>query len=264
VISRPNGDPATAATVCPGLHHIGTHAVVWWDPRALHLDAAPPAGVRYADLIAKKDVADAAIEAGMAEYRAWHTARASAIARGRVPSVAVETVTARVHADAAASPAHVEVIRIASDRARPRGRSFGVLLHAVLAAAPLDGGQPVLGDLAASIGRALGASDEEIAAAADRAEAVLREPLFDRVREAWAAGRCRRETPIGWRADTGTLVEGVLDLAFEDADGWTVADFKTDEDPEATQAMHSRQIAVYATAVREATGRGVRSVLIYL
>jgi hypothetical protein len=49
-----------------------------------------------------------------------------------------------------------------------------------------------------------------------------------RAREAWRDGRCRRETSVACRQPDGSLVEGVLDLAFEEAGGWTVVDFKTD------------------------------------
>ena len=34
-----------------------------------------------------------------------------------------------------------------------------------------------------------------------------------------AQGRCRREVPITWRDPEGLLIEGVIDLAFEQADG---------------------------------------------
>ena len=70
----------------------------------------------------------------------------------------------------------------------------------------------------------LGAPAEEVEAATAAVTAALAHPLMARARDAWRASRCRRETPMVWRQPDGSLVEGVLDLAFEDAGGWTVVD----------------------------------------
>ena len=91
--------------------------------------------------------------------------------------------------------------------------------------------------------------------------AALAHPLLARVREAWRAGRCRRETPVAWRQPDGALVEGVLDLAFEDAGGWTVVDFKTDAEIAAELATYRRQVRLYASIVARATGTAVTPVL---
>ena len=42
----------------------------------------------------------------------------------------------------------------------------------------------------------------------------------------------RRETPITLTLADGTIVEGVLDLAFREKHEWTVVDFKTDRELE--------------------------------
>ena len=73
-------------------------------------------------------------------------------------------------------------------------------------------------------------ADEEVYAAVEVVTSLLRDPLFDRVREAERAGRCDRELPIVWKAPDGTLIEGTIDLAFEDLAGLTVVDFKTDRE----------------------------------
>jgi ATP-dependent exoDNAse (exonuclease V) beta subunit len=82
-----------------------------------------------------------------------------------------------------------------------------------------------------------------------------------RARDAWRGGRCRRETPVAWRQPDGALVEGVLDLAFEDAGGWTVVDFKTDAEIAAEFAAYRRQVRLYALIVARATGAEVTPVL---
>ena len=77
-------------------------------------------------------------------------------------------------------------------------------------------------------------------------------------------GRCRRETPVACREPDGSLVEGVLDLAFEDADGWTVVDFKTDAEIGGELGRYRRQVALYASVVAKATGKDVTPVLLHL
>jgi ATP-dependent exoDNAse (exonuclease V) beta subunit len=59
----------------------------------------------------------------------------------------------------------------------------------------------------------------------------------------------------------GSLLEGVLDLAWEDEEGWTVVDFKTDADLASVLGVYRRQVALYASVVATTTGRGVRAVL---
>jgi len=43
-------------------------------------------------------------------------------------------------------------------------------------------------------------------------------------------GHLRFEVPISTRDENNGLVEGVIDLAFEERSGWTIIDFKTDEE----------------------------------
>ena len=74
--------------------------------------------------------------------------------------------------------------------------------------------------------------------------------------------RCRRETPLTLRADDGTLVEGVVDLAFRDGDGWMVVDFKTDQELAGRADVYRRQVALYARAIALATGQPARGVLL--
>jgi ATP-dependent helicase/nuclease subunit A len=68
--------------------------------------------------------------------------------------------------------------------------------------------------------------------------------------------------PVAIAVDEGTLVEGVADLALEEADGWVVVDFKTDVDPTEPLDSYARQVEIYADAIRTATGRPARGVLL--
>ena len=90
---------------------------------------------------------------------------------------------------------------------------------------------------------------------------MLTHALLDKAREAAKRGECRRETPATWRDEEGTLVEGVVDLAFREGGAWTVVDFKTDRELEGGVDVYREQVALYAKVVAEATGETARGVL---
>jgi ATP-dependent helicase/nuclease subunit A len=77
--------------------------------------------------------------------------------------------------------------------------------------------------------RILGNDESEAVAALTTVRSVLAHPFMTRARDAAGKGRCRRETPVTVTLADGTLVEGVLDLAFCDTDEWTVVGFKPTE-----------------------------------
>ena len=271
VLQRPDGDPASEATVAPGLHRFGDgpdgepgYGVVWWDPHVLELDVAARFGIRQEELLSKA-VPDETVERDLQRYRGWRERRDRTRARAAEPSLAVETVTRRAEALAAGSPdapaPAVEVIGAAPDAARPAGPRFGALVHALLAVAPLD--RPAgVEELAALQGRILGATESEVAAAATAASAALRLPLLERARAAAGRGECRRETPVAGRDDAGTLIEGVVDLAFREAGAWTVVDFKTDHELDAELDRYRRQVALYADLIARATGEPATPLLL--
>ena len=98
--------------------------------------------------------------------------------------------------------------------------------------------------LASLKGRILAVPEEDSRAAAEAVEVVLAHPLLGRARAAAAQGRCRREWPVTTRLPDGQVVEGLLDLAFEDDAGWTVVDFKTDVPTPDSRRAYRRQVAL--------------------
>jgi ATP-dependent exoDNAse (exonuclease V) beta subunit len=152
----------------------------------------------------------------------------------------------------------------ASGVARPTGPRFGTLVHAVLATVPLDAGRDAIAEVAALQARILGAQDEETEAATVLVEAALAHPLLVRARAAAGHGRCRRETPITAVEPGGSILEGVLDLAFEEDDGWTVVDFKIQAELSGPLARYRRQVGAYASVVARVTGRPATAVLLRL
>ena len=225
------------------------------------LDAEPPLGIRRSELIVK-DVAPKIIEVGLAEYRAWCEGRDATVTTGSRPSIATRTVTqwARTEVKDRLDLPPVEIIEIKRDPDRPSGRRFGALVHAVLGVVPLDGNTNVVLNLAELEGRVLGATEDEIASAARAVHAVLGEPILKRASEAAKLNRCRRETPVAWR-DRDGLIEGVIDLAFEEEDRWILVDFKTDDDS-GTNPSYERQLGLYALTVEAACAKPVSALLL--
>ena len=267
VLSRPDGDPATKLTVCPGGHTLSspheTWSVAWWSPDALALDMQAPFGLRRDDLIVK-DVAPAVLKAHLETYKAWRAERDAAVANARVPSVAVMTATqaALNAAMQGGDDIAVSVETAPGTAVRPGGTRFGTLVHALLADMPLgEGAGEAIARLAEAHGRLLGATEGEIAAARDAVARVAAHPVLINAATAAAAGRCHRETPVTLRLENGTLVEGHADLVFEDGAGFVVVDFKTDRELEGALDGYRRQVQIYATAVRAATGKPARAVL---
>jgi len=64
-----------------------------------------------------------------------------------------------------------------------------------------------------------------------------------------------------------TVLEGVVDLAFQEADGWVIADYKTDvgTDPDFTARTESyrRQVDLYAAAWTRLTGEPVKERVLF-
>ena len=119
--------------------------------------------------------------------------------------------------------------------------------------------------LAAQQARILGAPEEEIKFAASTVESVLTHPLIDRARQASKQGQCRRETPVTLCVDgRSIIVEGMVDLAFQEDGVWTVVDFKTDHELAGSLPAYKRQVALYAEAISCATGVSVQPVLMRL
>ena len=271
VLERPDRDTPGRDNVRPGLHAFGSggagYGVVWWDPRRLGLDVQPVYGLRREDLI--QDPGREAVEADRTRYEEWAAAHQAAQERGAQPSLRVHTATDRARAtpegeDASTLAREVALVAVTPAAVRPGGPRFGTLVHAALATVALDASPAQIAEGVSLQARILGAPAAEVEAATAAVTAALAHPLMARARDAWRDGRCRRETPVAWRQPDGSLVEGVLDLAFEDAGGWTVVDFKTDAEIAAELATYRRQVRLYASIVARATGTAVTPVLLQL
>ena len=301
VLERPQGDPARPDTVAPGRHRFEvdaghadersapatvvdfrsgatrpsstsgrsgrpSYSVVWWDPHALRLDVEAGFGIRQEELLSK-DTPERVVDADLRNYDAWKRAKKEMVSVAATPSLVVRTAReqAELLAEAGGRPGDgdpVELIELPIDPQRPPGPRFGSLVHAVLSTVPLEPGADP-SRVAELYGRTLGATDTEVAGAIAVVRTALEHQVFRRAHTANAPGDCRREVPVSARLDDGTLVEGVVDLAYKDeAGGWTVVDFKTDRELGAALDVYKHQVALYADMIARATGDVTHSVLV--
>jgi ATP-dependent helicase/nuclease subunit A len=82
--------------------------------------------------------------------------------------------------------------------------------------------------------------------AEDLADRLVRSPLFAR---SAAARRRFAETPVLFRDSSGFLVDGKIDLLFEEDSGYVLVDYKTDRDLSLRMQEYRAQLADYAAAL---------------
>jgi ATP-dependent exoDNAse (exonuclease V) beta subunit len=176
-------------------------------------------------------------------------------------------VSATAHAaesDGVASDGDVRVESLDIDFSRPHGKRFGTLVHTVLSVVPLDSDEAEIVKVARIQGRVLGANDYEVTAAVEIVERALNHPLIKRAAAAVTAGYCRREVPITMKLENGSIVEGIVDLAFRDPESpdlWKVIDFKTDFEVKGRIEEYRHQVSLYARAIAQSTGLPTEAVL---
>jgi len=141
------------------------------------------------------------------------------------------------------------------------GRHFGSLVHEILQWIPFDDPGRAFGMAAALAPRfGLDAAGAERAAEAVRRTLAL--PVIERARR---ASRVFRELPLVF-PDGGELIQGVVDLVFEEDAGLVVVDYKTDgitgEQALDQAAHHAPQLRLYARGLTQATGLAAQERLV--
>jgi ATP-dependent exoDNAse (exonuclease V) beta subunit len=238
--------------------------IVWWDPEALTLDVQEEVSLRQQRIL-EVDPDGTTGAASEESYAPWKFGRDEALMGGSRPSISVQTVTAASRGAVGDDKVQVEIVTRA-DPERPGGRRFGALVHGILAAVDLNASLKEIGAMARVHGRLVGATEAEIEAAVHTVVAALAHPIMRRA-ASLAASDLRRETPIFLRREDGTLLEGVVDLAFREKAAdfeWTVVDFKTDREFEFYRAEYTAQVALYAEAIEKATDSSVSGILLVI
>jgi len=198
--------------------------------------------------------------------------RAAAQLRFRAadPTFRFESVTSAVEHPDAVGPEATFLSLDPGDG--PGGHAWGSAVHGVLEAAARRASAEHL----RSVGRALlleldrparGGEPTELDALVETAQSVLSSSLWERSR---AAGDAHAEVPftlLRLGSEPPAYVEGVVDLAFRETDGWVLVDYKTDrgDDPgfPLRHVAYREQLRLYADAWQEITGEPVKERLLW-
>lgn len=245
--------------IAPGLHRFDDrgYSVVWWDPSKLELTAHPTFGLVQELLLVEKQ---GPAEESNARYQAWHAERRRTLELGRRPILSPFAASEPGAPAPPANEAPIEELVLPRNSVRPGGPRFGTLVHTILRDVPFDADPGAVRALAELHGRLLGATEDEIRAAAAPVSALLGHALIARAQR---AARCHRELPVLLRTDSDALLDGTIDLAFLEDRTWTVVDFKTDADLSARRAHYRKQLEWYLAAMSRSSGGGpVRGILL--
>ncbi len=195
-------------------------------------------------------------EGGDAVASRWEEERRELVARAAEREYAPVSAT-RLAVRAAPPPAAAT---------GPGGRSFGSLVHRLLEWTPLDdvasGRAARLRGMALALAPSFGLDAEAAARAAAQVERTLSLPVIERARR---ARRVFRELAL-WFPEGASLVEGKVDLVFEENEALVVVDYKSDAIAEehalAQAAHHAPQLQLYARGLAQAAGMPVRERLV--
>lgn len=223
-----------------------------------------------AELVADPPPARERLAGSAAELLEETEAAAAELAARAEPSYEFRSITALAKATEAGSGAVGSgIARVPAPAALTRGYEWGSAVHGTLAAAA----EGIEGEALRFIARALlveherPLDDRGVPAELDElmslVERVTGSTLWER------AGRAdlrQPEVPFAVRrsgnGDIPRFVEGVIDLAFREADGWVIVDYKTDvgDDPDfpRRRRAYRRQVELYAACWEEVTGERVK------
>jgi len=239
----------------------------FWKPLVDQLPAATDADVRVVDAetLARPEVAGrgrelwalSGAEGGDAVAARWEAERKDLVARAAERPLAPVSAS-RIAARTAPPPAAVT--------AGTGGRDFGSLVHRLLEWVPLEDVDPGRAErvraMADALAPSFGLGPEAAALAAAQVERALALPVVERARR---ASRVWRELSL-WFPDGEHLVEGVVDLVFEETGGLVVVDYKSDpiaEDQALAQAAHhAPQLQLYGRGLAQAASLPVRERLV--
>lgn len=266
VVTRPNGTFRKPGSVSPGLHEplVGEHEVVWWDFSALALKTDDRTGTKLNDFLRQDELRTRANE-GIVAHEEWSFHRRNVRDKASKPLRTVLTASSSfepVYPESevgAELVSEVKVERIPIDYSRPHGKRFGTLVHAILSVMELDASSKDVHRVAELHGRILGATSEEVAAAEETVKQVVKHKV---IQQGASANVCRREAPVTLRLQDDSIVEGIVDLAYQVEDSWIVVDYKTDFEIKGRLDDYRKQVWLYALAISRSTGKKARPVLL--
>ena len=148
----------------------------------------------------------------------------------------------------------------------PHGTRWGQAIHLILESC-MDEPDPALEALARSAIRSEDLPEEMAEEAVQAARSVTESEIWHR---ALSSERCLTEVPFRRLIegeDLPLISRGVIDLAFREADGWIIVDYKTDDtevnDIGALTTHYAPQLRAYREAWEECAGEEVKETAIY-
>jgi len=186
--------------------------------------------------------------------RVWEQGRAALIATAS-GAPRVRSATAIGHRTSPAVQPPLPIGR------RGDGAQLGTLVHAVLQRINLEevgAAESLVAGLAAGAGMSTGTVRD----ACDLVRRAVSLPIFTRAR---SAGGFQREVPFTWSVPDG-VVEGIVDLVFEERERLVIVDYKTDDVGSGRGladrvALYRPQAVLYAAALEGITGWPVKEVV---
>jgi ATP-dependent exoDNAse (exonuclease V) beta subunit len=141
------------------------------------------------------------------------------------------------------------------------GRDFGSLVHRLLEWIPLDAAERAMA-MAVALAPSFGIDPPGARRAGEAVSRALALPVMDRARR---SPHVYREVPLAF-ADASDLIEGVLDLVFEEDGQLVIVDYKTDQilPQQALEQAHHHapQLQLYGRGLAQATGQGIKERLV--
>jgi len=287
LLVRPANALRKQGSISPGSHRpqVGSHRVVWWDPAALPRTIHARTSSRLTEFL-KEDEQRVQSQEGIRAYDAWRLQREVVRDKAGKPEWSVVTATSQARAAKLGAPNSrseqhqpaegvgsdtgeeaimVSVESLDIDFSRPHGKRFGTLVHAILSVISPNSDLNSIREIAQLQGRILGVTDEELSAAIETVGRAIAHPLMKRAAAAMNIGTCRREVPVAMKLEGGVIVEGIVDLAFKEAEQdnvWTVVDYKTDFELAGRVDEYVHQVRLYGLAISKATGERAEGVLL--
>jgi hypothetical protein len=217
---------------------------LWFNPALLELNK------EIADGIANKEILQGEPGPGLVLYNAWKSRRATILQNGTKPSFQIVAATDAASGQGVRIP--VEIISIALGGSRTRGRRFGSLVHSIIMDADFDSDPVALLRLAVAHASRLSSPEDEIESAVGVVASILEHAIL---KAAAGAAVAHREYPFLFRDELGVIVEGNIDLVYQQDDEWIIVDFKTGP---ADRKEYRRQVELYGKALQP---RSVRAIL---
>ena len=250
VIPRPSADAQVGAFWKELIDRVpiaGSEDVRVVESESLEPRAEPPEELRS---LAEAEGGDALA----ARWQEVRTERIHGAAARPYRSISVSEAVARPAEDGGPAPS--------LERPAPsRGLDFGRLVHRLLERTALLDAHD-LGPIALALAPLFGLDASAAEAAAEAAGRARAQPVLARARR---ATRVWRELPV-WLPEGEEMIEGIVDLAFEEEGQLVIVDYKTDrvtrEEAVDQAARHAAQLRLYGRGLTLALGMPVRERLV--